>query len=169
MKVAILSDSHDHLIPLRAAIERAKAAGAEAVIHCGDLVAPFVLAELRKFEGPVHVVFGNNDGEVHLLTKLAAQTNVEIHGAIAELELGGRNLLATHEQRIAEAFAATGRYDAVFYGHVHQTGEAKVGNTLLLSAGEIMGFKEPPSFAIYDTETNAAARVSLADTWAGYS
>lgn len=168
LKIAVISDSHDHLIPLRAAIERAKAAGAEALIHCGDLIAPFVLAELRKFEGPVHVVFGNNDGEVHLLTRLAAHTNVEVHGAIAELELGGRKLLATHQQRIAEAFAATGRYDAVFYGHVHQAGEARVGDTLLLGAGEIMGFKEPPSFAIYDTETNAAERVSLADAWPGY-
>ncbi len=168
VKIGIIADSHDHLIPLRAAIERAKAAGAEALIHCGDLVAPFVLAELRKFDGPVHVVFGNNDGEVHLLTKLAAHTNVEMHGTVAELELGGRKLLATHEQRIAEAFAATGRYDAVFYGHVHQAGETKVGQTLLLGAGEIMGFKEPPSFAMYDTETNRAERVTLTDVWAGY-
>ena len=168
MKIAVMSDSHDHLIPLRAALERAAAAGAEALIHCGDLIAPFVLAELRKFAGPVHVVFGNNDGEVYLWTQLAAHTNVELHGEVAELELGGRKLLVVHEQQVAEAFAATGRYDAVLYGHVHQSGERRVGEALLLGAGEIMGFKEPPSFAVYDTETKAATRIPLADVWAGY-
>ena len=52
MKIAVMSDSHDHLIPLRAALTRAKEAGAEVVIHCGDLIAPFVIAELKQFDGP---------------------------------------------------------------------------------------------------------------------
>jgi len=169
LKIAIVSDSHDHLIPLRAALERAKAAGAEAVIHCGDLVAPFVIAALKQFDGPVHVVFGNNDGDIFLLTKQAAHSNVEVHGKVAMLELGGRKILATHEPPTAEAFAATGSYDAVFYGHVHQAGEKKVGDTLVLGAGELMGYKETPSFVIYDTEANVAERISLADAWQGYS
>jgi putative phosphoesterase len=139
------------------------------VIHCGDLVAPFVLAELKTFEGPVHVVFGNNDGDHYLLTKLSSGSNVTLHGTVATLELGGRKLLATHEPPAAAAFAATGEYDAVFYGHIHAAGEQRVGHTLLLGAGELMGFKEPPSFALYDTETNSVVRVSVVDEWPGYA
>ena len=132
-------------------------------------MAPFVIAELKRFPGEVHVVFGNNDGDRFLLSRLAAHTNVTLHGEVATLELGGRSLLATHDPKAAEAFAATGRYAAVFYGHVHQAGEARVGETLLLGAGELMGFKEKPSFALYDTETNAAERVSLAAEWPVYA
>lgn len=169
MKIAVMSDSHDHLIPLRAALERAEEAGAEVVIHCGDLIAPFVVAALKTFNGPVHVVFGNNDGDVFLQAKQAAHSNVELHGTVAELELAGRKLLATHEPPTAEAYAATGRYDACFYGHVHQSDETLVGETLVFGAGELMGFKETPSFALYDTETNTAKRVSLGDVWKGYA
>ena len=168
MKIAVISDSHDHLHAIRAALRKAKEAGAEVAIHCGDLVAPFVISELKTFEGPVHVVFGNNDGDVFLLSKLAADSNVALHGNVATLRLGGRSLLVVHDPSAAEAYAATGGYDAVFYGHIHLAGEKAVGETLLLGAGELMGFKEKPSFAIYDTETNTAERVSVAEEWAGY-
>ncbi|MBM3498409.1 MAG: YfcE family phosphodiesterase [Armatimonadetes bacterium] len=168
MKIAVLSDSHDHLHAVRAALRKAVEAGATAVIHCGDLVAPFVVSELKTFPGPVHVILGNNDGDVFLLTKLAADSNVTLHGAVATLELDGRKLLAVHDPPAAAAFAATGEHDAVFYGHAHRAGEERVGETLLLGAGELMGFKEPPSFALYDTETNTAKRVSVAEEWAGY-
>jgi putative phosphoesterase len=166
MKIAILSDSHDHLHAIRAAVRKAQEAGAEAIIHCGDLVAPFVISELKTFE--VHVVFGNNDGDVFLLSRLAAGSNVTLYGVVATLEVGSRKLLATHDPPTAEAYAETGRYDAVFYGHLHLSGETKVGETLLFGAGELMGFKEKPSFALYDTETNTAERISLADDWPGY-
>ncbi|MBM3472348.1 MAG: metallophosphoesterase [Armatimonadetes bacterium] len=168
MKIAVMSDSHDHLHAVRAALRKAKEAGAEVVIHCGDLVAPFVISELKTFEGPVHVVFGNNDGDVFLLSRLAAGSNVTLHGGVATLELGGRMVLVVHEPDTAEAYAATGAYDAVFYGHTHLAGERTVGETLLVGAGELMGFKEQPSFAMYDTETNTAERVSVAEEWAGY-
>ena len=43
MKICIVSDSHDHRGHLAAAVADAKARGAEAVLHCGDLVAPSTL------------------------------------------------------------------------------------------------------------------------------
>jgi len=64
MKIAVISDSHDHLLAIRAALRKATEAGAEVLIHCGDLVAPFVISELKTFGGPVHVVLGNNDGDI---------------------------------------------------------------------------------------------------------
>lgn len=42
LKICIASDSHDHCEPL-AAITDAKYPGAQAVLHCGDLVAPSTL------------------------------------------------------------------------------------------------------------------------------
>ncbi|MEJ1340014.1 MAG: metallophosphoesterase family protein, partial [Candidatus Sedimenticola sp. (ex Thyasira tokunagai)] len=55
MKVCILSDSHDHIPLLDAAAAEAKAKGAEAILHCGDVVAPSTLKCLNKHGLPVHV------------------------------------------------------------------------------------------------------------------
>ena len=44
MKVAVLSDVHDNVWNLRAALE--SLAEAEALVFCGDLCSPFVLGLL---------------------------------------------------------------------------------------------------------------------------
>ena len=46
MKLCILSDSHDNRRLLDHAVADAKARGAEAVLHCGDVVAPTTLREV---------------------------------------------------------------------------------------------------------------------------
>ncbi|MBF0218285.1 MAG: metallophosphoesterase family protein [Gammaproteobacteria bacterium] len=40
MKICIVSDSHDNRTMLTRAVSEAKAWGATAVIHCGDVVSP---------------------------------------------------------------------------------------------------------------------------------
>ena len=39
MKLCIVSDSHDRADPLAQAVRVAKGEGAQAVIHCGDVIA----------------------------------------------------------------------------------------------------------------------------------
>ena len=48
MKICIVSDSHDRAPMLAAAVGEAKAAGAEAVIHCGDLIGANTLRPLLE-------------------------------------------------------------------------------------------------------------------------
>lgn len=74
MRLAILSDIHDHVTELRSALaELASAGGADRLLCCGDLCAPFMVEELVDgFAGPVHVVFGNNDGDRYRITRAAA-------------------------------------------------------------------------------------------------
>ena len=50
MKICILSDSHDNLALLDSAVEDAQTRGAEAVLHCGDVVAPSTLQVVQKHE-----------------------------------------------------------------------------------------------------------------------
>jgi hypothetical protein len=62
MRVAIVSDIHDHVWRLAGVL--AHASDCEAMVCCGDLCSPFVIAQLAEgFEGALHVVFGNNDGD----------------------------------------------------------------------------------------------------------
>ena len=57
MKVCIVSDSHDRADVLARAVGEGKAAGAEAVIHCGDLIGAQTMFEKRAI-GMVTFEFG---------------------------------------------------------------------------------------------------------------
>ena len=161
MKIAILSDAHDHLEQLRRALQLVQGCG--ALLFCGDLCAPFTLREIAEgFAGPVHTVLGNNDGDVLLMARVAQQAgNVTLHGDYAELELAGRRVALVHYPRLAEGLAALGDYDLVCHGHDHQVRVVQVGPTLLLNPGEVMGWKGRSSCAIYDTATREAEIIEL--------
>jgi len=158
MKIAILSDIHDNIWKLEEVLK--ELGEAEELIFCGDFCAPFSLGMLAEgFRGPIHVVFGNNDGDKLLLSQVAAKAgNVTLHGEFAELELGGRKIAAIHYPAIAAGLAASGRYNLVCYGHSHKYEAKRVGRTILLNPGEVMGRFGLSTYAIYDTETGEVSR-----------
>jgi putative phosphoesterase len=162
MRVAILSDIHDNIWKLAEVLTQTT--GGDALIFCGDFCAPFTLTQIAQgFSGPVHVVWGNNDGDKWLLTRNAnAAGNVALHGEMAELELGGRKIAVNHYPHIARPLGESGDYDAVFYGHDHTARVERVGDALLVNPGEVMGRLGKSTFAWYDTETGEAEIVEVA-------
>jgi len=153
MKIGVISDSHDHLENLNKAINIVQVKGCQVLIHCGDFCAPFIMDELAKFKGEIHCVFGNTDDRFNT-PKKAEALGIKFHGDFAELEISGKKIAVNHYPNIAKALASSDLYDAVFYGHNHTASREKIGNTLLLNPGEIMGRKGRVSLAIYDTEVN---------------
>ncbi|MFQ6058514.1 MAG: metallophosphoesterase family protein, partial [Anaerolineae bacterium] len=133
---------------------------AQALIFCGDFCAPFTLKMLADgFPGPIHAVFGNNDGDKLLLAKVAtAAGNVTLHGQFAQLELDGARMAVTHYPEIGASLAASGQYDLVCHGHNHQYEVERVGPTLRLNPGEVMGRFGASTYALYDTETGNVQR-----------
>ena len=162
MRIAIMSDSHDNIWKLAKAIPHFE--GADAIIHCGDLIAPFMIIRLIKGANgiPVHVVWGNNDGDKRLLTEVAASAeNIHLHGDFAEIEIDGIKVAVNHYPKIARALAESGRYDLVCYGHDHTAHEEWVGDTLLLNPGEVMGMNSRSTIALYNTKNKQVAFVEL--------
>jgi putative phosphoesterase len=159
MRIAVLSDSHDHIAALEAALDQANSAGAQALIHCGDLCAPFMLDRIGKgFAGPVHVVFGNNDGDGRLLQTIAARhPHITLHGIYTELDMGGRRIALIHYPEPARRIAESGAFDLVCYGHNHQKRIERVGDCLLVNPGELLGMNGAPTWGLYDAETNEFA------------
>ena len=148
MIIAIISDSHDNIWNLRKAVKIIQAENAEMIIHCGDFVAPFMLKELEASENPVHGVFGNNDGDQYLLTKMAlsALKSITLHGLIGQVDADGFKVSFTHYGEVAEGLAASGDSSLVCYGHSHTFSKRQTEKSLLLNPGEIMGKEGHPGF-----------------------
>lgn len=166
MKVAILSDSHDHIWNLEKVVNEIKGK-VEVIIHCGDMIAPFSTAKLAAADLPTYVCLGNNDEDHIGMYKKGNNkfTWVHIGEQYGEIELNERKIAYTHYPRLGELLAQSGNYDAVFYGHTHNLENKTVGKTLLLNPGAICGIVNAQSgkatYAIYDTETNTADIVEI--------
>ena len=155
MQIGIVSDSHDNIWNLEAALTLMSVA--DATIHCGDLCSPFILERLARMLDsiPIHVVWGNNDGDMRLISQVADEyQHVKIHGAFASLELDGLRVAVNHYPDIARPIASSGEYDVVCYGHDHTAHHSKVGDCTLLNPGELMGMNGSATFAWFDTQTH---------------
>jgi len=161
MLIGIISDIHDNIWALERVL--AQLAECEAILCLGDLCAPFSLAQIADASrGPVHLVWGNNDGDKVMNARIAqTKGNVTLHGQVGEIELGGARIAITHYPHIARALAAGQGYALVCYGHDHERASERVGKTLLLNPGEVMGRFGVSSFAIYDTASREARIVEL--------
>lgn len=164
MNIAILSDIHDRIDNLAIALKRANVAECKALFFLGDICAPFALEALAKgFSHPIHLVLGNNDGDILLLGRLEHNhSHLHILGNFGEITVDGLKFAFTHYPNIANAVATSGQYKAVFYGHTHVADINPLENgTLLANPGEIMGRFKKPSFGIYNTETEEFTIIPL--------
>lgn len=163
MIIAVMSDSHDNIWNLRNALAIIKERDAEMIIHCGDFIAPFMLAELDQSGIPVHGVFGNNDGDKYLLTKfsLTSLTNINLYDPVGLVETDGFKIGFTHHGIVGEGLAYGGKFNLVCFGHSHKYFFKKIGQTILLNPGEIMGKDGHPSFCLVDTDTVNIEKIEL--------
>jgi putative phosphoesterase len=152
VKICILSDSHDHIALLNAAVASARDFGAEAVLHCGDLVAPSTLDGLEKYGLPVHVIHGNNTGDLYALTQRAHKPDgiVRYHGMDAGIELGGKRIFLVHYPHYARALAMTGDWELVCCGHTHKVAIERLRNmagreTVMVNPGTVGGVGQAPA------------------------
>ena len=161
MLVGVVSDTHDNLENVEKAISVLKKRKVAAVIHAGDIIAPFTLKKFADINADFYGVFGNNDGEIVLLLKIASQLGFKLNNQPLELDLGGRKLVIFHgfggvntTKRFVNALAREGYYDVIVFGHIHEIVVKKVGKTLVLNPGEVFGgLSGKSTLAILDTET----------------
>lgn len=138
MLIGVLSDAHDNLPKIEAAVETFKSRGVGFIIHAGDFIAPFTAAPFVKFGVKMVGVFGNNDGEKRLLREKYAPVG-EIHDITARVELDGRRICVVHEPYLVDALEASGKFDLIVYGHTHKL-DLRSGTTSVLNPGEAGGW-----------------------------
>src|SRR3954452_6370463 len=120
LRIGVISDTHGLLRPeaLRAL------AGADLIVHAGDVGGPEVLDALRAV-APVVAVRGNNDrGE---WATALAETEV--------VETGGRSLYVLHDLKELDLDPRAAGFDAVIAGHSHQPRIERRDGVLYLNPG----------------------------------
>ncbi|MFX1304678.1 MAG: metallophosphoesterase [Promethearchaeota archaeon] len=170
MKIAVMSDTHDHMNNILKAVSIINERNVDVLIHCGDYVAPFVkkwfdgLNESikKKFYG----VFGNNDGEkLFLKQNLGQICEFAQNGNELIMELGGKRIFASHmpRQETIDALANSGRFDIILSGHTHSLSNKKLDNgVLVINPGEVCGYLTgKATFAIIDIEKMESEIIEL--------
>jgi putative phosphoesterase len=170
MKIACISDSHDHRDNITKAVSIINKSEVGAVIHCGDYVAPFVKRWFDQLDDSIKTnffgVFGNNDGEVLFLQKNLGQIcEFPQNGKELILELGGKRIFASHMPRkdTISALADSGAFDIILTGHTHAvSNEKNEKGVLIINPGELCGYLTGRStFAIIDTATMESEIIDL--------
>lgn len=133
----ILSDTHDNMRILERVENLIVERKVQRVLHCGDFVAPFTLGKIIKDGVDFHGVFGNNDGEVLLLSK---RSDGRIKKPPLVLEIDGLKVVMMHEPILVETLAKSQQFDLVIYGHTHQVDLRREGKTIIVNPGEACGY-----------------------------
>ena len=162
MKIAIISDIHDHRKNLQNAL--AQIQDADKLICCGDLCSPFIIKDLGNgFSKPIHIVFGNNDGDHYRITTVAADyEHVHLHGEVMDRVIDQKRFAVSHFDNIGRMLATSNAFDVVCFGHNHQYEISYDGDTLIINPGEIMGeLTGHATFVVYDTETGEVTKFEV--------
>jgi len=162
VKIAVMSDSHDHTEHIDRVAAAANEAGCAGIFHLGDVVSPFAVYHLRPFRGQVRAVFGNNDGELFGVQAAFKDIGGEIRQPPWDCELAGKRILMLHEPILLEALVKSQEYDFIFYGHLHEVDCRRTGRTLVLSPGETAGWVKSPGFYIVNVSSGECERIELA-------
>ncbi|MGB9742065.1 MAG: metallophosphoesterase [candidate division WOR-3 bacterium] len=147
-RLGIIADTHDHLINVRKAIDLFIQRKVVGVIHCGDVVAQFVLKEFSRLPVPLTLVFGNCDGDREALQQMALTFGCRCYEGPATVELFGRRISVSHQP-----LASVPACDFYLHGHTHRQ-RYESGPPVIINPGEACGWLTgTASVAILDIET----------------
>lgn len=160
---AILSDSHDQVANLRSAIEYCNSARVDVVAHCGDLISPFMLKQLARFEGQVHLIYGNNIGDQRTIADRCGTEfpNIKHHGILGKFMVDNYKVAIVHYPEQADKLARESIYDIVCCGHSHVPLTRKYNSTLLINPGQLLGENDQAGFVIVDFDAGTTQRIGV--------
>ena len=161
MKIGILSDTHDEVGRASLAVATLIGAGAEALVHCGDITSPAVVLECGGLPG--YYVFGNNDFDLDDLRR----TILGVGGVCLErggaIELDGRRVAVTHGDSTREVRRLLDLDpDYLLFGHSHRATDERRGATRWINPGALHR-ANPRSVAVLDLRADLLEFLTIDD------
>lgn len=140
MKIGILSDTHDNVVAVDEIIDILNAQNIPVAMHAGDLIHPGVVQKFESYyQGTLHFVLGNNDGEKVVITELAhSSEKLLCHNREMELELQGKRIYMNHYSHIGEAFSELGKFDLCIGGHDHHQRVIRSDKSVFINPGHTL-------------------------------
>ena len=166
MILGILSDTHNHLAAARRALAALADAGAEGIVHCGDVgddVMDLLSAECLERGVPAWVALGNCDGWGDA-TFRGRPAGIEGFGRQVHFEAGGKACAVLHgdDLRALWQLSNSGKLDYVFTGHTHRPELERAGNTVVLNPGSPARPRNGlATVAVLDTGTGEAKWIAV--------
>ena len=160
MIIGILSDTHDRLDNMVAAMELLRSGGAEFYIHCGDVGGEQILDQLAGL--PAALVWGNNDWDRAELSRYAQSLSIQVFQNLGELELGGKRLALTHgdDEQIVRKIIDQQQHDYLLLGHTHVRLDKRIGQVRIINPGALHRATRK-SAALLDTAGDSLRFVDL--------
>ena len=146
-RIGLLSDSHGRAETTRRAVAVLCEAGAERLIHLGDVGNIEVIDALLVSNAaaadpdatlPAHLVFGNVDWDHHDLGVYARHLGMHVEHPLGCVKADGVTVCFTHGDNprlLDEALARQPKY--LCHGHTHQKRDERVGPTRLINPGAL--------------------------------
>lgn len=154
MRLGILSDTHDEVDRTRLAVRVLRDAGADALVHCGDLASPPVLEALAEL--PCWFVFGNHDADsVPALRQAAADLGPTCLGWAGLIGFGGVPVGVAHGHMTSDLRRVLAdRPEYLLTGHSHIPSDTTFGGVRRINPGALHRADEYTA-AVLDLPTGA--------------
>ncbi len=156
MRLGIISDTHDNLDKVRQAVSLFNRIGIDQLIHCGDIIAPFVFKEFHRLKIPVVFIYGNCDGDHEALEEEANKMGFRIGAAPLYLQFDDKRIVITHKP-----IQPPPDYDFYIHGHTHRV-RYESTKTVIINPGEACGWLTGRStVAVLDIQNNEVETYDL--------
>lgn len=155
MKFIVIADIHENFHNLSLAIQYATDNGIANGLVLGDLVNPGIMHHLGKSKINFKIIFGNNDGDIYNLTKIAHEyQSIALFGEYTSEVIDGNNIFLIHDDFLGQLVAKSQEFDFVFCGHDHKAAKKVFGRSILINPGELSGHMyEKSTFGVWDSES----------------
>lgn len=136
MIIGVLSDSHGRAGTTARAVAALRDAGAETLLHLGDVETDAVIDELVGHDA--RLVLGNCDLDERALVSYANQVGVTVDHPAGRLVVEGRRIVFTHGHLSAPIRAALDEeVEYLLHGHTHVTRDERIGSTRVINPGAL--------------------------------
>ena len=148
--LGVLSDSHGNAKITAEAVKRLVIAGAEIILHLGDIETTDVLdALLIKNDLPVYLVFGNVDWPVEPLQRYAELLGIRVEHPCGTMIVGGKRIVYHHGHIPRyEREARQAGVDYFLHGHTHVRRDEVVDGMRIINPGALTRATEPAAATI---------------------
>jgi hypothetical protein len=152
MLIGILSDTHDQVARTLTAVRMLTDAGAEVLIHCGDLTGPEIVYACGGV--PCYFVFGNNEDDLGSLRRAMADIDGVCLEWAGEVTLGGKRIAVTHGHLARDVRRLLlARPDYFLFGHSHTASDERQDGIRRINPGALYR-AEQYSVAVLDLDSD---------------